>query len=590
MGAKRKQKQKQPNPFEQSYLDGAREALNHPIFRHMDLWTVWRDDAELSRDRGWARAHANGSIVVNRNARLERAEWTWVIAHCALHVAFGHTSLDRSSDAAARAAACVSVTRFLQQLRLGTPPFPVPVLPGSDEERLAELWRVTGVPGEILGMGIDHVAGIPPERDDALSWTDLFAIGLAAAAGEAVYEAGEARVRRGDIAPDNPWEQARRWFVTHFPLLGALASGFRIVADADLARSWQISVAAVDAEAAEIYVNPLRAMSPGERQFVLAHEMLHAALRHGERVGWRDPYLWNVACDFVINGWLVEMGVGEMPDDCLYDPALKGRGAEDVYDEMTKNLRRYRKLATLRGRGAGDMLANPLPGSDEARRAADLDDFYRRALIGGLSYHDSLGRGMVPAGLAAEIRVLEHPPPPWDVQLAQWFDRHFTPLEPSRSYARASRRQASTPDIPHPGRVRPEIPARERTFGVVLDTSGSMNHTLLGKALGAIASYALARDVPAARVVFCDAVAYDAGYLAVEEIAGRVRVRGRGGTVLQPGINVLQSAEDFPPDGPILVITDGQCDVVRIKREHAFLIPKGARLPFATRAEVFRIS
>ncbi len=76
-----------------------------------------------------------------------------------------------------------------------------------------------------------------------------------------------------------------------------------------------------------------------------------------------------------------------------------------------------------------------------------------------------------------------------------------------------------------------------------------MNHELLGKALGAIASYATARDVPAARVVFCDAAAYDAGYLPVDEIAGRVRVRGRGGTVLQPGIDLLERADDFPADG-----------------------------------------
>ena len=94
------------------------------------------------------------------------------------------------------------------------------------------------------------------------------------------------------------------------------------------------------------------------------------------------------------------------------------------------------------------------------------------------------------------------------------------------------------------------------TFGVVVDTSGSMDTRLLGKALGAIASYATARDVPRARVVFCDAAAYDAGYLAVEEIAGRVKVRGRGGTVLQPGVDLLERADDFPTDAPILVITD----------------------------------
>jgi predicted metal-dependent peptidase len=110
----------------------------------------------------------------------------------------------------------------------------------------------------------------------------------------------------------------------------------------------------------------------------------------------------------------------------------------------------------------------------------------------------------------------------------------------------------------------------------------------MGKALGAIAAYAAARDVPAARVVFCDAVAYDAGYLAVQDIAGRVKVRGRGGTILQPGIDLLERAQDFPATGPILIITDGYCDVLRVRREHAYLLPRGSRLPFTPKGEVFR--
>jgi predicted metal-dependent peptidase len=178
----------------------------------------------------------------------------------------------------------------------------------------------------------------------------------------------------------------------------------------------------------------------------------------------------------------------------------------------------------------------------------------------------------------------------WDAQLARWFEEFVPAAEKRRTYARASRRQASTPDIPRPGWVRPESLEARPTFGVVLDTSGSMDPRLLGKALGAIASYAAARDVPAARVVFCDAMAYDAGYVPVEDIAGRVTVRGRGGTVLQPGIDLLERADDFPSGGPVLVITDGGCDVLRIRREHAFLIPAGAHLPFRARGPVFRMS
>jgi hypothetical protein len=67
-----------------------------------------------------------------------------------------------------------------------------------------------------------------------------------------------------------------------------------------------------------------------------------------------------------------------------------------------------------------------------------------------------------------------------------------------------------------------------------------------------------------------------------------VEVRGRGETVLQPGIDRLTGAADFPKDSPILVITDGACDVLSIRREHAFLMPQGARLPFRTTAPEFR--
>ena len=93
------------------------------------------------------------------------------------------------------------------------------------------------------------------------------------------------------------------------------------------------------------------------------------------------------------------------------------------------------------------------------------------------------------------------------------------------------------------------------------------------------------------RVVFCDAAPYDKGYLAPEEVAGRVEVIGRGGTVLQPGIDLLENSKTFPKDGPILIITDGMIENnLRVKREHAFLLPKGKTLPFRPVGKVFYFS
>lgn len=220
--------------------------------------------------------------------------------------------------------------------------------------------------------------------------------------------------------------------------------------------------------------------------------------------------------------------------------------------------------------------------------AVSLDDFLQEALQQGLEFHQSHNRGFLPAGLIEEIRALSMPVIPWDVQLAEWFDMHFAPLEKHRTYARPSRRQASSPDIPRPLYVPAEILEHNRTFGVIIDTSGSMEPKQLGMALGSIASYAAAKEVPYARVVFCDAAAYDAGYLSVEDIAGRVQVKGRGGTVLQPAVRLLEQAEDFPQNPPILIITDGFIESsLSVKQEHAYLLPSGSRLPFTTRSPIF---
>ena len=146
---------------------------------------------------------------------------------------------------------------------------------------------------------------------------------------------------------------------------------------------------------------------------------------------------------------------------------------------------------TFRGYGKGDII-----GVGERKNGSvSLDDFCKNALMQGLEYQISSGRGFIPAGLIEEIRALAMPPIPWDVKLAKWFDDFFAPIEKHRTYARPSRRQASTPDIPRPRYFIDDTQTEGRTFGVVIDTSGSMSAKDIGIALGAIASYADAKDV-----------------------------------------------------------------------------------------------
>ncbi|MFJ4185740.1 hypothetical protein [Kitasatospora sp. NPDC089509] len=589
---------KKPDPAGEAFAEGVRLLRLNPALAALRADICRTEDCTTAPPDGWAVVDSNGTLHVDPRRRAEPAEWAWVLAHGLLHLGFGHLPAARGArtqpDAYQAAARCAMVNRFLATFPIGRAPVTLPQeYPGGDEEELADRWRRDGLPAadaagtagtadpdQLLVEWRGHHQG--PE-----DWQAAFAAALTRAMSAAMDRAGgRIDAETGRRLPERPWTRALNWFVSSYPLLGGIAAGLTVVADAELARAHDIAVAAVNAEAAEIYVNPLRQYSDEEWRFILGHEILHAALRHGERRGGRDPFLFNVAADYVINGWLLEMGVGEMPEGLLHDPQLAGLSAEEVYDRIARDQRRIRRLATLAGKNRPDVLGAPL---GPPRDYVDLDDFYRRGLQQGFELHRR-ERGLLPAGLVEEIRALAHPPLPWDARLARWFDEFVPRPEPLRSYSRPARRQSATPDIPRAGRYRPEEEVPRCTFGVVLDTSGSMDRALLGKALGAIASYAAARDVPAARVVHCDAAPHDAGYLPVEEIAGRLRVHGRGGTVLQPGIDLLERAEDFPPGAPVLVITDGECDVLRLRREHAFLVPRGAALPFTPRGPVFRMA
>lgn len=607
MAAKRRSRDERPaRGAAERRAEGIGIVRTTPLLRSVAQWVGYVDDASsrcppdgLAVVHVPERAHERPEIHLHPTRDASPAEWAWAVAHCLVHIGLGHVDErqwhDRPLDAAAHVAACLTVDRLLTSLGSARPPVPIPPsAPTGDDDTMAERLRRDGIPADLVGLG---PAGARPADFRpatartvgmrAVSFEEIFAEGLADAVVSALEVAAtgwDADTARRHLR--TPWRAALQWFVTEYPLLGALAAGLEVVEDAAVCRSLDIAVAAVSAATAELYLNPEVTMTRAERRFVVAHELLHAGLRHDTRGGGRHALLWNVACDFSINGWLVAMGVGQLPDGALYDPELADLAAEAIYERIANDLRRFRRVLTFGGTNRPDIL----PGVGDRQGATDLDTWYRSALTHGLELQRATGRGLLPAGLVEEIRALAQPPVPWDVQLADWFDERLPAAEARRTYARASRRQSATPDIPRPAVRVPDEVARRRTFGVVLDTSGSMDRVLLARALGAIASFAASRDVALVRVVFCDAVAYDAGYLTPDAVAGRVQVRGRGGTALQPGVDLLERATDFPADGPILVITDAQCDHVRIRRDHAYLVPAGARLPFTPFGPVFRMT
>lgn len=393
---------------------------------------------------------------------------------------------------------------------------------------------------------------------------------------------------------------AYHWVEAHFPLLSAATAEFTL--DFDSAEALNIAIGAVSAINYTIFVNPNAQLTEMEWRWVLVHEILHVVLEHHKRLKDRNPLLWNVACDYVINNWLEQMGVGMRPQGTLYQEDYKGRDAESIYNELLENGGNDQvKVVSFRGEGLGDMLDidpeyKPNVPSQGVRTflrrntARQMAQNAARKMLEDQS--NGIQRGTLPgdlveqlglrSGLSQQVKV-----PEWKAELAEWFTIQFTPKPPRRSYQRLSRRQSAAPHIPLAGRAQLDFVSP--TFGVVLDTSGSMNHELLQAGLAAVVAFSSRHDVTHVRLVMCDTRPYDEGFIPIETLKKPYTIRGRGGTVLQPAVELLQSARDFPESAPILIITDGAIDILTIEHEHAYLLPGNGKLPFEPQGPVFNI-
>lgn len=514
-------------------------------------------------------------------------EWTFILAHALLHLAFGHLKHAQRGIVWNVACDCV-VNEFLNRMKIGAQPEGLLRLPPgvpNDEEKLFALWSQSGSlpPGQTAnGTATDMVLAGPLKPH----WADAFARAIRRAARQALSAAA------GDEAALSPAQQARAWFVRNYPLLGAVLQHFSIVEDARLCERLGVRIAAVNPRRRELILNPGWALDDAEHRYVLAHMALHAALQHLPRRKLRDPFLWNAACDYCLNGWLARLPLPHKlcrppSEGALFSEKYRDQRPEEIYNALAQNAKAAGKLVTFAGEGAPDVLGMADVGSLETRLFLD-------ALLRGYQLHAEAGKGALPASLLEEIRALEQPPLPWDVQLARWFDEHVPSIERVRTYARPSRRQSATPQIARPRYVNPDDERTQRgTFGLVVDCSPALDKLARALALGAISNYALAHNIPLIRLAVSGADVCDKQMAAAEDLAAlaaQALPTTRRSAVLQPAAQLLEEARDFPENAPILFLTGTPCDRVKTHRDHCFLIPEGGRLPFKTDAPVIEVA
>ena len=222
---------------------------------------------------------------------------------------------------------------------------------------------------------------------------------------------------------------ARVGLLLRHPFFGNMATRLKIEAADD----W-LPTAAVDGR--KLYFNTqfFNAMDNKEVEFVIAHEILHMVYDHLGRRDDRDPMLYNIAADYIVNNLLVDDRIGKKPSivDCFQDFKYRGWSSEEVYDDIKKESDKKGQewldqlgemldehLDMDGGDDDGDKDGNNKGSGRPRYSKAEVDqikDEIKEAMIQAAS---AAGAGNVPAGVARMIKEMTESKMNWRELLRQ---------------------------------------------------------------------------------------------------------------------------------------------------------------------------
>src|SRR5947209_6324228 len=160
------------------------------------------------------------------------------------------------------------------------------------------------------------------------------------------------------MTPADKLRVATSFLILHHPFIATPLLRLKLVPDP------RRDTAAVDGRSIFYNEDFVDGLTFEKTIFLLAHEVLHVALAHHLRRGDRHKKGWNAAADFVINLTLKEAGFALIPG-ALLDPAYAGWSTERVYRALLAQAQEARAQALRSPSG------NPTPSGEEP----DLGDF-----------------------------------------------------------------------------------------------------------------------------------------------------------------------------------------------------------------------
>jgi predicted metal-dependent peptidase len=272
---------------------------------------------------------------------------------------------------------------------------------------------------------------------------------------------------------------------------------------------------------------------------LLAHELLHAALLHVPRRGVRDPNLWNIAADIVVNGMIRSGTAYALPEGGIEDGTMAHLSVEEIYEQ----LRAGRKvIPTI---GLLDLMAGSGQGIIDEERTAELQRHWRAALQQAGAVARRMGRGFGSKGLDALRDIAEATSPSLNWRELLWQFLVATPCDFSGFDRRFIWQKLYLEDV-----VGESV-----DVAIVVDTSGSIGTDELGSFFGEIEGILNAYPQIRGHLFYADADLY--GPYPFSREAEPPSPKGGGGTSFVPFFDWVKQQGDRGERPICIYFTDG---------------------------------
>jgi predicted metal-dependent peptidase len=329
-----------------------------------------------------------------------------------------------------------------------------------------------------------------------------------------------------------------------------------------------------------------------EIQFIIAHEFLHLAYGHLERMGYGDDEyrileIWNIAVDYCVNRDAKSINIGKMPEWCHYKIKYEKMFAEEIYEILVKEKKIRDKNGDKNekgkkggdndgtGHGEGDVdfhidmsgnSGNPQsanittdkngnkrssqqPRLSKKQSKMNIDKFNSDMINAKNSLTASQIAGNLPSDLLRTINDLTKPKINWRTFIRKFIQSHF---KEDTCWTRPSRRSFDS-SFHFPGTKN----GKKVKIHTILDTSGSMTDNMIANLLSEI--HGVVKQYPNFELTIWtfDTCVYNVKTYDTNSVAQlkNYKIRGNGGTNFMVNWDYMKENK-INPD-LLIVFTDG---------------------------------